>query len=80
MHRCVCKLVFADLEVSSHPGLTQMWQSTHNASHGFSAWITSKDERRGGEKKLRWKCWWLPQQVSFKVLAVHFGFSQARDG
>lgn len=74
---CVCKLVFAGLlEVSSHPGLTLMWQSTHNGSHGFSAWITSKDERRGG-KKLRWKCRRLPQQVFFKVLAVHFALSQA---
>lgn len=50
MFVCGCKLVFAGLlEVSSHPGLTQMWQSTRNASHGFSAWITSEDERNGGE-------------------------------
>lgn len=62
---CVRKLVFAGLlEVSSHPGLTLMWQSTHNGSHGLSAWITSKDERRVG-KKLWWKCRRLPQQVFF---------------
>lgn len=48
---CVSKLVFAGLlEVSSHPGLTQMWQFTQNASHGFSVWITSQDERRRREK------------------------------